>query len=204
MKFENTQVFNIEGAIRGMKFPMKSTSFTTGDEIDTRDLLVANKLVRAGIEDNAAHCKFLRQILISVDITAPRYWWGEFDTYKVGTTADSESTMHKILKDADNLTLANFQVDKPFEGYIQQEINTLKAIAKDKRFTEIEKLRGVKQILPESFLQKRHITMNYEVVRNMVKQRKHHRLTEWSVDFVEWVKTLPYANEFLLGKEGVA
>ena len=200
MKFENTQVFNIEGAIRGMKFPMKSTSFTTGNEIDTRDLLVANKLVHAGIEDNAAHCKFLRQILISVDITAPRYWWSEFDTYKVGTTADSESTMHKILKDADNLTLADFQVDKPFEGYIQQAINTLKAIAKDERFDEIEKLRGVKQILPESFLQKRHITMNYEVVRNMVKQRRHHRLTEWKRDFTKWVQAeLPYSDLFIYG-----
>ena len=199
VKFENTAVFNIEGAMRGMVLPFKGTSDTSQDVIGENDYRIACKLVKAGFIDNAAHCKFLRQILLSVDISAPLYWWSEFDTYKVGTTADSESTMHTILKDSKTLSLENFEIDKPFSGYIDQQIKILKKIAEDKRFNQIEKLRWAKQVLPTSYIQKRHITMNYEVVRNMLKQRKNHRLQEWSKDFVDWVSFLPY-NEFITGR----
>lgn len=204
MKFEHIETWGFEHAIRGMRNPLESWNksdskyeshleFIGGNVISRfiigkNDLELMQKLIRAGSE----HRKFMRQIMVSVDITAPLYWWKEFDTYKVGTVANSTSTMHK---------LASTPITRNcFEGfYIWQETvdrlerTRLKYLeTKDKKYW-----RELIENLPESWLQTRTITMNYENLLSMVHQRKNHKLTEWSVDFINWVKTLPYAEELL-------
>lgn len=226
MKFENTDVWGFEHALRGMRNPMNSWNKSDSDfsiyiedrnnivvnnNIGKNDLKLAQTLIKAGSE----HRKFLRQIFVSADITAPLYWWKEFDTYKVGTVANSTSTMHKLASIP--ITKDCFEMDD-FEHYIESGdmVFSLKFIwdslvhdleflrqkylaTKDKRYWK-ELIR----LLPESWLQKRTITMNYENILNMIHQRKNHKLNEWSgVDnpsnenFITWAKTLPYANEFL-------
>lgn len=199
MRFENTNVFNIDGAMRGMRFPMKGQSDTWEGIVGARDADLASRLHKTSAKENLAHSKFLRQILVSVDITAPRYWWSEMDTYKVGTTANSESTMHKIMQDAKNLTLNDFEHNCHSAKVLDEiYIPAIKEIA----FSDIpalEKLRTLKQILPDSFLQKRHWTANYEVIRNIYNQRviSPHRLPEWTTDFAAWAESLPYAAELI-------
>lgn len=215
MKFENTEVFNFEGALRGMRNPLNSWDKGDSGYIDRRfndqfyigenDLDLAQKLIKAGSE----HRKFLRQIFVSVDITAPLYWWKEFDTYKVGTVANSTSTMHKLastpiteecfeMGDFEDFDLETEDMIFPLKStwveltsdleFCRQKYNE----TKDKRYWK-ELIR----LLPESWLQKRTITMNYENILNMYRQRKHHKLTEWSKSFCDWIKTLPYAEELL-------
>ena len=245
MKFEHTEVFNFEGALRGMRNPKeswnKSDSFNCHegmgdcgkcpffidghkyspndcqkeDEFDEKndvfiigenDLKLAQSLIKAGSE----HRKFMRQIFVSVDITAPLYWWKEFDTYKVGTVANSTSTMHKLAStpitrdcfEMDDYSDVRFEEDDDAYGILSGQwdriIYTCELLrqkyndTKDKRYWK-ELIR----LLPESFLQTRTITMNYENILNMVKHRENHKLTEWSIGFMEWVKSLPYANEFI-------
>ncbi len=203
MRFDNTEVLNIEGALRGMRFPMKGSGDTYGDFIGEKDMNLAMRLWRASEEDNLAHSKFLRQIFISVDITAPLYFWSEMDTYKISTTANSESTIHKLLKDVNYLCLHDFEYDEELKDYLQNNlIPELKIISNNEEISEVKKLRLLKQALPTSYLQKRHWTANYEVVRNIVKQRKNHKLTEWSKDFINWAKSLPYSKEFIFGGKG--
>ncbi len=200
MKFENTRVFNVEGAMRGMRFPMKGTGDTYGDLIGSKDMNLAQRLYHASEVDNLAHSKFLRQILISVDIDAPLYWWSEGDTYKIGTTANSESTMHKLIKDVESLCLDDFWLDaENVEYFTLSVIPRLKEIVAA-GYGPIKTLRLLKQALPTAFLQKRHWTANYEVIRNMYNQRKNHRLNEWTGHFCAWVESLPYAEEFLIGE----
>ena len=223
MKFENIEVFNFEGAFRGLRNPKNSWSrsdsyqgdFTNdgknGFVIGENDMKLAQTLIKAGNE----HRKFMRQIFVSVDITAPLYWWKEFDTYKVGTVANSTSTMHKLATtpitldcfEADdydrNLSLADNPKDddgldniSTFEEdiiYVLENIRQKYLETKDKRYWK-ELVRW----LPESWLQKRTITMNYENVRNMYFQRKYHKLTEWSESFIKWVESLPYAEELIM------
>ena len=199
MKFENTQVFNFEGALRGMRNPKDSW-----DKNDSRydknynyiigknDMKLAQILINAGKE----HRKFLRQIMVCVDITAPRYWWSEFDTYKIGTTANSCSTMHKL--DAYPITIDMFEIDEIFDEYdsINSTIDMLEGLRKKYNETrDIRYLRAMKQRLPESFLQKRTVTMNYENIYEIVRQRGHHRLKEWNKDTMEWIESLPYFKE---------
>lgn len=215
MKFENTEVFNFEGALRGMRNPLNSWDKGDSGYIDRRfndqfyigenDLDLAQRLIKAGSE----HRKFLRQIFVSVDITAPLYWWKEFDTYKVGTVANSTSTMHKLastpiteecfeMGDFEDFDLETEDMIFPLKStwveltsdleFCRQKYNE----TKDKRYWK-ELIR----LLPESWLQKRTITMNYENILNMYRQRKHHKLTEWSKSFCDWIKTLPYAEELL-------
>lgn len=239
MKFENTEVWGFEHAIRGMRNPMNSwdksdSCYLTVNEIaghpcndglqkefvvGENDLKLMRKLIRAGSE----HRKFLRQIFVSVDITAPLYWWKEFDTYKIGTCANSTSTMHKLTTAP--ITMECFEVDDFCEDLIierntewesPQEFNAnnlaLTTIRKletlRRKYLETQDKRYWKELirwLPESWLQKRTVTMNYENILSMYKQRKSHKLNEWSgVDnselpnFISWVKTLPYAEELLL------
>jgi len=202
MKFENTQVFNFEGALRGMRNPKDSW-----DKNDSRydknynyiigknDMKLAQILINAGKE----HRKFLRQIMVCVDITAPRYWFSEFDTYKIGTTANSCSTMHKL--DAYPITIDMFEIDEIFDEYdsINSTIDMLEGLRKKYNETkDIRYLRAMKQRLPESFLQKRTVTMNYENIYEIVRQRSVHRLKEWSKDTMGWIKSLPYFNELCL------
>lgn len=235
MKFERTEVFNIKGALHGMRNPL--ASWSKSDTTDCRetyncmdcpqnnpcellvhvgdnDLKLAQKLIKAGSE----HRKALRQIFVSVDITAPLFWWKEADTYKVGTTANSTSTMHKLASTpitVDCFEMGDFE-DMPTDFYVNEEgknglvqtdtnylwlrmIEVLEGLrvaynqTKDKRYWK-ELIR----MLPQSWLQTRTVTMNYEVIRNMYWQRRNHKLTEWSVDFVNWVKTLPLAEEFIM------
>lgn len=221
MKFENTRVMNMDGAIRGMRNPMNSwaksdshhgcVSDVTGigcfcsdcKEVGNcrrihpdfilgpNDIELARKLCKAGAE----HRKFLRQIFVCVDITAPRYWWQEFDTYKIGTVSNSCSAMHTIGKIP--FTLDMFELDdedrdkgNKFWPYMIGVLDELSMrYLNSKQPADLQKL---KRCLPESFLQKRTVTMNYENVLNMLAQRDDHRLTEWRFDFVVWASELPY------------
>jgi hypothetical protein len=201
IKFENTEVFNFAAALRGMRNPMNSwhRNDSTLTEIGPNDLDLALRLTKAGPE----HRKFLRQVFIAVDITAPRYWWSEFDTYKIGTAANSCSTMHKLHDHA--LTLDDFEVNEEDmnNAVFCNGLNAIIDSINDLRNKYLESkefvyIRLMKKLLPESFLQKRTVTMNFEVLRNMYKQRKSHRLPEWREAFVEWVNTIPYAQEFII------
>lgn len=201
MKFENTKVYNFEGALRGMRNPKDSwdRSDSYYDEnhnyiIGENDLKLAQVLIKAGKE----HRKFLRQIMVCVDITAPRYWWSEMDTYKIGTVANSCSTMHKL--NAYPITIDMFKIDEIFDEYdsINNTINMLEKLRKLYNQTkDIRYLRAMKQRLPESFLQKRTVTMNYENIYEIVRQRGNHRLNEWYRDTMEWINDLPYIEEFI-------
>ena len=196
MKFEDTQVFNFEGAIRGMRNPLdswaKSDSNWSINKIGDVDLNLCQRLISAGTE----HCKFLRQIFVIVDITAPRFWWSEFDTYKVGTAANSCSTMHKI--GAYKFTIDMFDYDDSDVQYINSLLPVLNMLREQYNSTKSNQdLITLKRMLPESFLQKRTVTMNYAVLRAMIHQRQHHRLYHWSTDFINWCKSLPYAEELL-------
>lgn len=225
MKFENTEVFNFEGALRGMRNPKESWNKSDSewethinynkDEVYTKfaigknDLKLAQTLIRAGSE----HRKFMRQIFVSVDITAPLYWWKEFDTYKVATVSNSTSTMHKLastsitidcfeMGDFQNFDLESQDIIFPLKSTWESLISDLEFCrqkyneTKDKRYWK-ELIR----LLPESWLQKRTITMNYENILNMITYRQNHKLTEWSESFINWTKSLPYADEFLFLKE---
>lgn len=172
-----------------------------------KNLILASKGGKLKDEDgnlvkedgNNAHRKFLRQIAVSVDISAPLYYWSEMDTYKVGTTANSESTMHKLNKDAVSLGIEDFVIDEGMEDYIKNRIKDLGGVATNPYYTdEVNRLRHLKQMLPTSYIQKRHWTANYEAVRTIYHQRKNHRLKEWNTDFVNWVKTLPYAEDLIM------
>lgn len=212
MKFENTKVYNIARAVYSARNAMnswdKSDSDLEKDILGKNDLELAQKLIKAGSE----HRKCLRSMFVSVDITAPLYWWKEADQYKIGTTTNSCSTMHKLASTPitiDCFEMSDFHSEFETEAPIQTSVDmefaleaiiefceTLRKIyneTKDKRYW-----RELIRLLPESLLQKRTITMNYENVLNMYRQRciHPHKLTEWSVDFANWVKTLPYAKEF--------
>ena len=220
MKFEKTEVWGFEHAIRGMRNPLESWDksdsywgnnlYNLGSYVlGKNDLELMQKLIRAGSE----HRKFLRQIMVAVDVTAPMYFFSEFDTYKVGTVANSTSKMHKLaltpitidcfeMGDFEQVTFtrdsAGIDIKLSIQNVWNGIISDLEALrqkyleTKDKRYWK-ELLR----LLPESWLQTRTITMNYENVLNMINHRSHHKLTEWSVDFINWAKTLPYANELL-------
>lgn len=227
MKFENTQIFNLEGAIRGMRNPLESwdRSDSYYDEnnnfiIGEKDLGLATKLAIAGGE----HRKFLRQIFVSVDITAPLYLYKEFDTYKIGTTANSTSTMHKLSTTP--ITIDCFEIDD-YDDELEVEYADQSDVTEDGKaagfiahwhtdmfvdnlLNYLEDLRQMylktgdkrywKELirwLPEGWLQKRTWTANYEILRNIYHQRKNHKLTEWH-SFCEWVESLPYAKELIL------
>lgn len=201
MKFENTEVWGFEHAIRGMRNPLeswkKSDSFIKSPfndyVIGKNDLELAQALIKAGPE----HRKFLRQIFISVDITAPLYWWKEFDTYKVGTVTDSCSTMHK-LKDTP-ITMDCFEMGD-YCGFFEIQWKNLIALLEQcrKEYNKTKDKRYWKELirlLPESWLQKRTVTMSYENIANMYSQRMNHKLTEWSKDFIQWADNLPHFKE---------
>lgn len=216
IKFEKTSVVNLDNALRGMRNPKESwdriDSYWKETEDGTQfyiigknDMDLAQRLIRAGSE----HRKFMRQIFVSVDITAPIYWWKEFDTYKVGTTANSTSTMHKLATTP--ISLECFEIDDlnynlfPSENQITYFIQFLEELrwkyleTKDKRYWK-ELIRW----LPESWLQTRTVTMTYENLFSICHQRKDHKLNEWSgkddptkENFIAWVKTLPYTDDLI-------
>lgn len=276
MEFNNTQVFNFEGAIRGMRNPLESWGkndsffglihesefdqvydvaeawtkrenkekdqpfdedskywydlmdkhfdwlieqcilredhgFFDVAALGPNDLGLAQRLLRGGNE----HAKFMRQIFVSVDITAPIYWWKEMDTYKIGTTANSTSTMHKLTSkpitremfewdEGENLivnsgkTPLGCEWERTFEDYIEDIIDMCERLRQkyiktnDKRYW-----RALVQMLPQSWLQTRTWTGSYANLRNMYMQRRNHKLIEWN-RFCEWVETLPYSKELIM------
>ena len=279
MKFENGQVMNFEGALRGMRAPMASWAKSDSifdiycehedygsecidvvadkwaeyllkdqvyeeekdydnefakiaeekrewlwqqgasfigidhhyklDLIGPADMNLCRRLINGGPE----HRKFLRQIMVSVDITAPLYWWKEFDTYKVGTTANSTSTMHKLASTP--ITLECFETDDyddsiPFRKIIDSSEDMCIGTFVDDLITDLEHLRQkyfetkdkrywkeLVRCLPNGWLQTRTVTMNYENLRSIVHQRVGHKLSEWRA-FCEWCEQLPYAKELII------
>lgn len=206
LKVERGCVMNMENAIRGARNPMNSWARmdSTYDEagdfvLGPNDLDLAKRLARAGSD----HRKYLRQIFVSVDITAPLYWWKEFDTYKVGTVANSTSTMHKIHS-------------KPFErddfSHDRLDEGGLAALDAVIAYLEAERIRFVAntadrqswhnmiQMLPSSYNQMRTVTLNYENLINIYYARRAHKLAEWHT-LCDWIMSLPYAAELIAVKE---
>ena len=206
LKTERTAVMNLENAIRGARNPMNSWARmdsaydAEGNYIlGENDLDLARRLAHAGSD----HRKFLRQIFVSVDITAPLYWWKEFDTYKVGTVANSTSTMHKIH--AKPFGREDFSCDRMDEGALAA-LDALIAYLEAERvkFTENKENRqpwhNMIQLLPSSYNQMRTVTMNYENLINIYYARRTHKLAEWHV-LCDWILSLPYAKELIAIKD---
>lgn len=215
IKFEHADVFNIMGAVRGMRNPLNSwhlsDSGATFEEVEysdgtvkkeavykigEKDLDLMHRLISAG----PSHRKFLRQIFVCVDITAPLYWWKECDQYKISTTTNSCSTMHKIQ--AKEFVMEDFSAEhlmtddrydwtKPMKCTIEA-LNAARSLflaTSDKKYWW-----QMIQLLPSSYNQKRTITMDYETLLNIYETRKNHKLDEWN-KFREWILTLPYTKE---------
>ena len=196
IKIENVETFNFENAIRGMRNPLSSwgKSDSTPGTLGAADLNLMRRLYKAGSE----HRKYLRQIFISMDITAPLYWWKEFDTYKVGTVSNSCSTMHTIHKK--EFTLDDFSIEHLTEGNVEgfkSVLNCLNTARQNYIETRDKKWWWqMIQVLPASYNQKRTITMNYENAITIIKQRTGHKLDEWSV-LIEELKKLPHLEEII-------
>ena len=201
LKLDHVTVMNLENAMRGARNPLNSwgrsdSAYNANDEyvLGKNDLDLARRLCSAGSD----HRKFIRQILVSMDITAPLYWWKEFDTYKVGTVANSTSTMHKIHSKP--FTLEDFSVDHMTPA-------TLAEFEKWVEYMESVRLRYLEskdkadwydmiQLLPTSYNQMRTVTLNYEVLANIYYARRSHKLTEWHT-FCDAILELPYAKELI-------
>ena len=212
IKIENVEVFGWEAAIRGMRNPMnswdKSDSYenytvTYEDYSEIRvpyyrvgagDFALMKKLVKAGTD----HSKFMRMINVTFDITAPLYWWKEFDTYKVGTVRNSCSTMHKVT--SKEFTLDDFSheqlTDSAIEQWLEPTIEGLN-IARQMYIEKDGKSKAawwqIIQLLPSSYNQRATIQLNYAVLRNIYHSRKNHKLDEW-IDVCKWIETLPYSE----------
>ena len=205
IKLERTSVMNLENAMRGARNPMNSWGRmdSSYDEdgnfcLGPNDLDLGRRLRKAGSD----HRKFIRQIFVSVDITAPLYWWKEYDTYKVATVANSTSTMHKIHSKAfelddfshDHLTKDSLE----FMGVIIDRLQSIrqKFVAEKKK----EDWYDLIQLLPSSYNQMRTCTMNYETLVNIYFARRNHKLQEWHT-FCHWIESLPYAKELIIAQE---
>ena len=201
IKIERTSVMNLENAIRGARNPLNSW-----DRIDSEydedgnyvlgenDLSLAVRLAKAGND----HRKYLRMIFVSVDVTAPLYWWKEYDTYKVGTVANSCSTMHKIHAKA--FSRDDFSCDRMSDFALECLDNTITAL-EDRRVKYLETKdtaywHDMIQLLPSSYNQMRTCTMNYENLINIYYARRNHKLPEWHT-FCDWIASLPYARELI-------
>ena len=223
IKLEHDEVVGWEHAIRGMRNPMNSWDKSDsgfyklkltdgfGFEVGKNDLDLMLRLRNAGTD----HGKFMRMIVVYVDITAPLYWWKEFDTYKVGTVANSCSTMHKIhvkeftwddfshehlipYSECYNRKLV-FEAPKEVMARVIETLNYFRAMyikTNDKVYWW-----QMIQLLPSSYNQKRTVMLNYEVLANIYKSRKNHKLDEWHV-FCDWIESLPY-SEIITGKDGI-
>ncbi|MBO5043262.1 MAG: hypothetical protein J6D87_09875 [Clostridia bacterium] len=206
LTLERTAVMNIDNAIRGARNPMNSweKSDSHYDEkgrfvVGAIDLDFGHRLAVAGSD----HRKFLRQIFVSVDITAPLYWWKEFDTYKVGTVANSTSTMHKIHAKAferddfshDRLDAGGLALLDATVAYLEVERQKFIANKEDR-----QPWHNMIQMLPSSYNQMRTVTLNYENLINIYYARRHHKLAEWHT-LCDWILTLPCAKEWICVKE---
>ena len=218
IKIENIEVFNFEGAFRGLRNPMnswnKSDSYidalTNKYIVGENDLKLAQRMIGAGTDES----KFMRQIFVSMDITAPLYWWKEADTYKIATVSNSCSTMHKIT--SSEITEENYSFDPepdkpltdlPTDDYVRILDIKNRAVAdaewlrkkynetKDKRYWRL-----LIQINPDGWIQKRTWTGNYQNLRNMYFARKNHKLIEW-IQFCQIIEQLPYSKELICYKK---
>ena len=218
IKIENVDVYGWEAAIRGMRNPMNSWSKSDSSyfysessyphsgefvHIGKNDLVLMKSLIKAGSD----HRKFLRFINVTCDITAPLYWWKEFDTYKVGTIRNSCSTMHTIAKkeftldDFSHEHLFQYDINMtPTDKYLYCLEYTVEVLNEARKKYLETKGKGywwqMIQLLPSSYNQRATVQLNYEVLMKMYHERKNHRLDEWKT-FCEWVKTLPYMREML-------
>ena len=201
LTLKNTSVMNFENAIRGARNPMNSwgrmDSHTEPDGtfvFGPNDLDLAMRLAKAGSD----HRKYLRMVFVSVDVTAPLYWWKEYDTYKVATVANSTSTMHKIHSKP--FSIDDFSCDHMTDGtkkFMETVVAELENIRL--RFKETKSKDDwydMIQLLPSSYNQTRNVMMNYETLINIYRARKNHKLAEWHT-FCDWIETLPYAEQLI-------
>ena len=218
LKIENFEVLGWEHAIRGMRNPMNSWEKSDSNFFDDSEGHVCNicqgcgsmSLVEMGPNDHdlmmrlrnsgTDHRKFMRMITVYLDITAPMYWWKEFDTYRVGVEKNSCSTMHKIH--AKEFTLEDFSCEKLYDpiGDLRPTIDRLNVYRE--RYLETKDKNDwwqMIQLLPTSYNQKRTVMLNYEVLANIYKSRRHHRLDEWHT-LCAWISELPY-SELITGEE---
>lgn len=217
MKFENTNVSGIEGAVIGARNPMqtydKSDSFRTWNDITgvsfsigENDIGLLQRLLKAAQQEANSHCKFMRQIFVGVNMTAPLYLWKELDQYRVGCTTNSQSTMHTIATtpiSADMFAIDDFIVDENFScfHYFMNNVIEYCEMLRNKYLETKDKKywKALIQLLPESWLQKRYWTCNYQVLRQIYFERVKniHKLSEWQ-EIGRWISTLPYAKELIM------
>lgn len=202
---ERTSVMNFENAIRGARNPMNSWNRMDSfyDEqgnfiMGPNDLNLAQRLARAGSD----HRKFIRQIFVSVDFTAPLYWWKEYDTYKVATVANSTSTMHKIASKPFMLDdFSHERMNTQAQEALAHTVSVLEDLRKDYLETkDKETWYSMIQLLPSSYHQMRTCTLNYETLMNIYYARRNHKLDEWHT-VCDWIASLPYAKELILAVE---
>ncbi len=205
IKLERTSVMNWENAMRGARNPMNSWARSDSyyNEagayvLGPNDLDLARRLRKAGSD----HRKFLRQVFVSVDITAPMYWWKEYDTYKIATVANSTSTMHRITsKPFDIDDFSHDHMTAQAEAFMQTVVDELETIRL--RYLETKDKADwydIIQLLPSSYNQMRTCSFNYETLINIYYARKDHKLAEWHT-FCDWILTLPYAEELIVAGE---
>ncbi len=201
LTLKNTSVMNFENAIRGARNPLNSwgrmDSHTEPDGsfvFGPNDLDLAMRLAKAGSD----HRKYLRMVFVSVDVTAPLYWWKEYDTYKVATVANSTSTMHKIHSKP--FSMDDFSCDhmtdgtKKFMKTVVAELENIRLRFKETKSKD--DWYDMIQLLPSSYNQMRTCTFNYETLINIYRARKNHKLAEWHT-FCDWIETLPYAEQLI-------
>ena len=209
--FKTLLVEGFRPAIYGARHPLKSydkmDSYVEGTElvVGENDYNLMKRLSNAG---DPSHYKFIRMIQVWVDIKAPRYFWSEFDTYKVSTVANSQSTMHRLMKDG--ISKEDLDYEWGFDKYLDDEmtgligtINTIINIYQTEELYQEDKEKyfiAAKSFLPECYMQTRTVNLNYQVLRNMYNQRKNHRLPHWNKDFVEWVESLPLGKELIMNQ----
>lgn len=199
IKVENIETFGWEAAIRGMRNPMNSWEMgdtallSRGVSIGPKDQDLMKRLAKAGTE----HRKFLRMIHVQMDITGPLYWWKEYDTYKIGTVANSCSTMHKLTSRPltwDDFSTEHLGGSKFYMERLISEINACIQLYNETKNKDY--WYAAVQLLPSSYNQKRTVDINYEVVMTMIHQRTGHKLDEWR-EFLEVLEDLPYVKEML-------
>ncbi len=206
IRLERTSVMNLENAMRGARNPMNSwgrmdSSYNEENQyvLGPNDLDLAKRLRRAGSD----HRKFLRQVFVSVDITAPLYWWKEYDTYKVATVANSTSTMHKIHSkpfELDDFSHDHMTEDTlAFMGTVIGRLEKIRLHYVNEGKSK-EDWYDLIQLLPSSYNQMRTCSFNYETLINIYHARKTHKLAEWHT-FCDWIKELPYGRELIIGEE---
>lgn len=212
LKIENSSVEGWIPALRGMRNPMNSwdkadTNYHEHNSFDLgiNDRALMEKLVKAGTD----HRKFMRMLVVYVDVIAPLYWWKEFDTYKVGTVANSCSTMHRIH--AKEFTLDDFSHEHLFEDdEMQTNTDVLQLVIDVLNFARADYLKTrdkrywwqMIQLLPSSYNQRRTLMLNYEVLANIYRSRRNHKLDEWHT-FCDWIETLPNARWLICQKEDI-